>query len=213
MPALNAVPIQISNQPYLPVHDRRELEPEELQLIAEKSRRWMPRISPGFAAKLVDLLGSPAKAGLLTGAGFGAVGGLLGGGGAWSLLKVWKDLSQSNVERAIGPGLASVVMKIQRNPVPTIAITAVGLGLLLGVPGGVRGYLDRRQRNEDVLEMIARNPPGATLRDGQSDPLANLYGGTDVSTGWVKPLVASAAGTALAAGVATAIADSGSSQE
>lgn len=60
--------------------------------------------------------------------------------------------------------LAGVLMTIGSG-LPMIAAPALGLG------SGILGYFLRRQKNEDVLDLMHRFPAGATRRDLLSDPV------------------------------------------
>jgi hypothetical protein len=49
-----------------------------------------------------------------------------------------------------------------------IAAAAAGLGALLG---GITGFINRRQQNENIIDLMSRLPEGATKRDMLSDPV------------------------------------------
>lgn len=51
-------------------------------------------------------------------------------------------------------------------------VVAAGLGLVGGgVLGGITSFINRRQQNDNIEDLMRRLPPGATKRDMLSDPV------------------------------------------
>ena len=71
-----------------------------------------------------------------------------------------------------------------------IAAIGGGIGAILG---GITGFINRRQQNENIIDLMRRFPEGATKRDMLSDPvyqsdlnrsaMAHSGGGGDLLTG------------------------------
>lgn len=135
---------QVAHHSYTPIAPKRDLDPEEQQLIDQAKTNWMPRIFTSQATKLHELLASPGKQAVLS--------GLLGGG--------------------LGAGLgAAFGHKLGRGDEgSTLAGAGIG-GLALGLPSALSGYWGRQAENDDIEEQMKRLPAGATLRDMMSDPV------------------------------------------
>lgn len=70
---------------------------------------------------------------------------------------------------AIGGALAGLMMFIHS---ATGRVVGAGLGFLGGgVLGGVTSFINRRQQNDNIEDLMRRLPPGATKRDMLSDPV------------------------------------------
>ena len=133
---------QISTQQYLPVNERREFSPEEQERIEKGKSRWLPQIFQSYATDPADTMASPTKSGLLTGLLGAGVGGLAGA----RLGSMTKDPTGAGVGGLIGAGLGGLV-------------------------GGVGGMWNRQAENDSTEELMRRLPPGARMRDIESDPV------------------------------------------
>lgn len=93
----------------------------------------------------------------------------------------------------IGAGYATPMHELLANPYKSAAISALFLGALAGLAGfamlqprrlfalaglvlgsfigAFSGYINRRQQNENILDLMQRFPQGATKRDMLSDPV------------------------------------------
>lgn len=139
----------VALQNYMPLNEAREFSPEENRAISTGENQWISRVAPGYRTPLPALLSSPSKGFALSttaGGAAGAVGGIIAASAKLSGGATWG--------RALAwmGGIA-------------------GGGILLGALSGVGLYFARRQRNDDVIEMMRRLPPGATRRDMLADPV------------------------------------------
>lgn len=146
---------QLAHYSHMPTGKKRDLSPEELALVEQGQRRWLPKLFPSYSTPPHELMASPLKSGLigaipggLLGAGLGGVGGAVLGGLAGKALGHDQALSAAG-----GAGLG-----------------AIGGGLLGAGTTGVVSGLNQRAENENILDLMKRLPPGATRRDLMSDP-------------------------------------------
>ncbi len=92
----------------------------------------------------------------------------------------------------IGAGYSTAIPELLASPGKSATLSAVGTGItgaglglmacknaigasiggLLGMAlGGITGFINRRQQNENILDLMQRLPQGATKRDLLSDPV------------------------------------------
>jgi hypothetical protein len=132
---------QVAIQRYVPIGtERRTLEASELKEIETKSERLLPKLCPGYATPLPDLLASPGKQAAATAAVIGLGTAIATGAYCGS-----------------GAGFGGVAI-------------GAGIGALVALVAAPIAYLNRRRKNEDVADIMARLPPGATYRDYRADP-------------------------------------------
>lgn len=105
-----------------------------------------------------------------------------------------KDIKKnlSNWWSKIGAGYSTPIAELLASPTKSAILSAIGTGLLgavLGVVmvrkafaaviggligmalGGFTGFINRRQQNENILDLMRRFPEGATKRDLLADPV------------------------------------------
>ena len=128
-------------QQFAPISKRRQFSPSELDEVDRGENKLIPKIWQSYQTPMWQLLASPGKTGLIS-----ALPGLVAGGGIGGL---------------IGAGF--------KNPYGSMAgaITGAGMG---AAATGFLGYYARKQRNENIKELMRRLPPHATKRDMLSDP-------------------------------------------
>lgn len=157
--------LQVQNQLFAPIAPRRELNADEKRRINKGLKRLFPKFRPGDSTPLTELLANPVKRALLRGAVLGAVGSFAGGATA-EYLTLFPSLDRAFIR-------PTQLVFGARSPVrhqPLILGAAVA-GIAVGLRGAVTGYLNRRRANEDILDLMARAPEGATRRDLLSDPV------------------------------------------
>lgn len=122
-------------QQYLPISEKRQLDPQEDVNTQKGLKRWWPKIGAGYATPMHELLADPYKS--------AAISALLLG---------------------VLAGLAGLLMQPRR----LFAMAGIILGSFIGA---FSGYINRRQQNENILDLMQRFPQGATKRDMLSDPV------------------------------------------
>ncbi len=122
-------------QQYLPIAERRELDPQEDVNIRKGLQRWWPKIGAGYATPMHELLADPFKSATLSGLLLGVLAGITG---------------------------------LFMQPRRVFALAGLIVGSLVGA---FTGYINRRQQNENILDLMSRFPQGATKRDMLSDPV------------------------------------------
>lgn len=153
-----AAPIQIANQRYYPVGERRELTVHEQAQIDRESAKPFPKIRPGFNEPIAKMLASPRVAGAIS----GGLAGLTAGAAGWMLSRLIKNKTLvDGVVRHQSPYLS----------LPAQAAVGVAVGVLVGGLAYLGGYVGRRQKNENYIDIMSRLPEGATYRDYLSDPV------------------------------------------
>jgi hypothetical protein len=130
-------------QQFMGQNPRRELSEEEAKKVEERKRALIPALFPNYSDSPAEKIYSPLLPALGVGLGGAAAGGLLGG----------------LISKEIGPRKSSP-----------------GLGVAAGALGGgglfaLLSYLQRKQENANIEEIMRRLPRGATLRDYEADPL------------------------------------------
>lgn len=95
----SASPYGIQNhglQRYLPIQESREFSPEEEEEIDRMKSRWFPKIFRSLSTPMPELLSSPGKTGIMSGA-LGAGAGAMAGAG----------LAQNN--KGLGAGIGALI--------------------------------------------------------------------------------------------------------
>ena len=140
--AKRANELQLQNQNYMPLNDRRELTPTENTDVSQAEARLKPTIFTSDADPITAKMYSPASSGVLN----GLIGGAAGAG--------------------MGGLLGSMVSPNVGGP------TGAAIGGLTGAGfGGLTGYFGQKARNNSLEEAMRRNKPGATMRDYYADPV------------------------------------------
>lgn len=137
---------QIGTQQYLPINARREFSPEEQERIEKGKSRWFPQIFQSYATDPADTMASPTKSGLLTGLLGAGVGGLAGAH--------LGSMAGGDRPSLGGAGIGGLL--------------GAGAG---GLIGGLGGMWNRQASNDTTEELMRRLPPGARMRDIESDPV------------------------------------------
>ena len=135
-------------QQFVPLSDRREFSDKEKEDIDREKSHLLPKIFKSYKTPAVELLSSPGKQSLLAallGGGLGAAGGALAG-----MDRGLYGGGEFGTGSAIGAGIG---------------------GLGLGGLAALLTYFGRKQRNEDVEDLMSRLPEGATRREMLSDPV------------------------------------------
>ena len=137
-------------QQFVPLSERREFSDKEKGDIAREKSHLFPKIFKSYKTPAVELLSSPGKQSLLAallGGGLGAAGGAIAGMDQGGRLG---GRPRFGIGSAIGAGIG---------------------GLGLGGLSALLTYFGRKQRNEDVEDLMSRLPEGATHREMLSDPV------------------------------------------
>ncbi|MEB3286546.1 MAG: hypothetical protein VKJ04_03475 [Vampirovibrionales bacterium] len=141
-------------QQYMPLAQRHTLTPEDEMAIQQGLDRWYPKILPGYSTPLPQMLADPVKKAALVGGITGVLVGL-----AAKFVPVQRLLLEEAGEivgttsRRLGAGWALLI------------------GAAVALLTGVTSFFGTRQRNDNILDMMARLPAGATRRDMLSDPV------------------------------------------
>ncbi len=94
----------------------------------------------------------------------------LGAGYATPMAELMANPAKSATLGAIGTGFVSAVMG--GFMLHNARLVGAAAGLLGGsVLGGFGSFVNRRQQNENIVDLMKRLPPGATKRDMLSDPV------------------------------------------
>lgn len=147
---------QVGDPRQLPARVRRELEPAELRQIQSSSDRWFPKPNASLATPLTELLASPTKSAAAYGAPFALFGALFG-----SILGSMSSLRRDFLSPGLSGGGSGGSSRLP---------LAVFGALLFGGVGALLGYNERQRENENLIDQIRRNPPGALYRDMLDDP-------------------------------------------
>lgn len=94
----------------------------------------------------------------------------IGAGYATPMTELMADPAKSATLGAVGTGAVAAVL----GGMMLHSARAVGAGIGLvggGVLGGITSFINRRQQNENIADLMRRLPPGATKRDMMSDPV------------------------------------------
>lgn len=146
----------VATQQYAPVMGRREFDPEEEKEIEAGKRRWFPKIFKSYSTPASQLLSSPGKGALMAAVPGAAIGAGLGAMAGGALQPVTEQIYGGSPSRP-GDG---------KRMAYGAAVGGLGLGGLMAL----LAYYKRKQRNENVEELMGRLPPHATRRDILSDP-------------------------------------------
>lgn len=93
--------------------------------------------------------------------------------------KIFENLSNAPTVRLASPARQALLYGLGLGlPMTAVAsgatanpVLGLGAGATFGGLAALLGYLNRKQKNEDVIETMRRLPVGARLRDFESDPL------------------------------------------
>lgn len=115
---------------------RRELSDEEWQNIEKGLSRWAPALFKNYGTPVENILANPVKNSLIYSALLGLLGAGLGAGGGYLY----------GNDKYILPG----------------ALLGGSSAALLSFLGN---YIRRKNKNENIIELMHRLPPNAKLRD------------------------------------------------
>ena len=132
-------------QQFMGQNPRRELSEEETKKVEDRKNSLLPTFFPNYGDSPAENIYSPILPTLGAG-GIGAgLGAILGG-------TLFGEQTPREGFKTSGPG-------------------AVGGALGLGGALALLAYLQRKQENANIEEIMRRLPRGATLRDYEADPL------------------------------------------
>ena len=92
----------------------------------------------------------------------------IGAGYSTPIPQLLADPLKSGILSAIGTGIVGAVIGVLAIRSLLSLVVGGALGMLIG---GVMGFINRRQQNENILDLMQRLPQGATKRDLLSDPV------------------------------------------